>query len=170
MDSVLFYNFTLSLAGIIMIIAAFNDVRELRIPNATVLALLLLFPVFVFASPSSVPWIQHLGVFAIMLVCGYGLYAMKWVGAGDIKLIAACGLWAGPHYWGHFLFIMTLTGGILGLTLAVIAILRRQFSKNKEEEQPSIAKAKVPYGVAIAVGGICALALLSHPELAVGKV
>lgn len=163
MASILTYNFVLSLAGVIMLFAAGSDALRFRIPNAAVLALILLFPIFVYVAPFTVRWPSHLLVFALLFVLGYGLYLKNLAGAGDIKLISAVGLWAGPDYWGHFLFITAISGGILGLTIAVITLVRQHLSKT--EDQKNITKTPIPYGVAIALGGLCSLALLSHPDL-----
>lgn len=109
------------------------------------------------------PWLQHLLVFAVVLGLGYILFLKNLAGAGDIKLLAVLSLWAGPHYWGHFLFITALAGGILSLGIGVTALIRRRLSPDKQG--PSLSKTPIPYGVAIAVGGLCTLILLSHPDL-----
>lgn len=163
MEPDVLHKLVLALASIVVLLAALSDALYFRIPNLACLALALLFPLYALTAPTPLPWLHHLGVFAIIFALGYGLYIKKLAGAGDIKLLAVLSLWAGPLYWGPFLFITALSGGVLGLGIGALALLKRQLSK----EKPSVALAKtpIPYGVAIAVGGLCVFALMSHPDL-----
>jgi len=102
-------------------------------------------------------------VFAVVLLIGYGLYIKKWAGAGDIKLIAVISLWAGPHLWAPFLFIVTISGGLFSIVIGILAFLKQR--KTYAEGKHAWTKTPVPYGVAITIGGLCTLTLLSHPEL-----
>jgi len=160
---VLLNNFVLSLTGVIIVIAALSDAARFRIPNWTCLLILLLFPAYVYVAPISIPWEKHLFTFGIILVVGYWLFIKNWAGAGDIKLIAALALWAGPLYWMPFLFITAVAGGILSLGIGAVTLIKHRLSKS--EAPVSLSKTPIPYGVAIAVGGLCTLALLSHPDL-----
>lgn len=163
MQPELIYNFSMVLAALIMGIAALSDAARFRIPNLACLALLLVFPLYVYTAPTSVPWGYHILTFGLILLVGYQLFARGYAGAGDIKLLAAVGLWAGPTYWPHFIFITAITGGILSLGIGILTLLRHKLSKSKKKV--SLSKTPIPYGVAIAVGGLCTLALLSHPDL-----
>jgi len=160
---VLFPNFVLSLTGVIVMIAALSDAARFRIPNWSVIIVLLLFPLYVVVAPREILWGQHLATFAIVLLIGYWLFVKNWAGAGDIKLIAALSLWAGPQYWQHFLFITAVAGGILSLGIGAVTLIKNRVSKTQGEV--SLSKTPIPYGVAIAMGGLCTLALLSHPDL-----
>lgn len=164
----LIYNFSLALPAIFMIIAAFSDASRFRIPNFVCLAILLAFPLYVYAAPTTVPWLTHILTFAAILVLGYFVFAKGFAGAGDIKLLAVIGLWAGPSYWLHFLLITTISGGVLCLGIGGMAKVRHMLSKDKEPF--TLSKTPIPYGVAIALGGLCTLALLSHPDLITAKI
>ncbi|NTU76694.1 MAG: hypothetical protein HGA90_02610 [Alphaproteobacteria bacterium] len=159
----LLYTIVLALAALLVIAAATIDARSFRIPNLVPLALLALFPLYVFASPFPVAWIENLAIFALTLAAGLGLYAKKWAGAGDIKLMVALSLWAGPAYVLMFLFITTVAGGLLAL--AVAGITWRRARRAPETATVSLAKTPIPYGVAIAIGGLCTLIMLTHPVL-----
>lgn len=163
MDSILIHNFILALAGVIMVYAAGSDAARFRIPNIACAAILLLFPFFVWTSQVSIRWEEHIAVFVIILVLGYVLFLKNIAGAGDIKLISVIALWAGPDYWPHFLFITTIAGGILSLGIGAVTLIRQRLSKT--QDAPALSKTPIPYGVAIAMGGLCTLALLSHPDL-----
>lgn len=168
MNELMLNNFVLSLTGIIMLVAAGYDAVRYRIPNLTSLSLLLLFPVYVLIAPVTVPWGEHLVVFAVLLVLGYLVYLKNWVGAGDIKLLSVVGLWAGPTHVATFLFVTALAGGLLALALGTGLLIRTYVTKKPSAN--SFAKTPIPYGVAIAIGGLCTLVLLSHPELLQAKI
>jgi prepilin peptidase CpaA len=65
------------------------------------------------------------------------------MGGGDVKLAAALALWFSPAATIRFLIIMSLAGGVLTLALLMLQKVRRK-------DGPP----KVPYGVAIAFGGL----------------
>jgi len=168
MQPELIYNFSMILTALLMGFAALNDAAKFRIPNIACLAIILTFPLYVYSSPITVPWIHHIITFAVILILGYILFAKGYAGAGDIKLLAAIGLWAGPTYWPYFLFITAITGGILSLGIGALSIIRQKMSKSSKTT--SFFKTPIPYGVAISVGGLCTLALLSHPDLILPKI
>lgn len=165
-DLELLNRIALGLAAVTMVIAAINDARKYRIPNLACLALIVLFPFWGLTAPTPIPWLEHLVVFALTLFVGYGLYARKWAGAGDIKLLAAISLWAGPAFWGVFFFVTATTGGLLSLVIGIVTLVRLRLAGSKDKT--TLRKTPIPYGVAIAVGGLCTLALLSHPDLLPG--
>jgi prepilin peptidase CpaA len=68
------------------------------------------------------------------------------MGGGDVKLAAALALWFSPASTLKFLLLMSLAGGVL--TLGVIALHRLKRREGKPE---------IPYGVAIAFGGLVIL-------------
>ncbi len=154
----------LALAAFVFILAAASDAWRYRIPNWTSLALLLLFPLFVWTSPISIPWINHIGAFAIVFAFGYALYAKRLAGAGDIKLLSVASLWAGPERLLLLFLVTALAGGLLSAVFLGLAWLRQR--RAPSQEATPLWKVPVPYGVAIALGGLCALVLLSHPGLA----
>ncbi len=153
----------LGLAAALLIAAALRDANTYRIPNVVSFALLALFPVYVLTSPQDVPWGQHLFTFGLVLACGFVLFAKKYAGAGDIKLLAVMGLWAGPQFLAVFLFVTAVAGGLLGLAIAALTYRRNHL--NGDKKLKTLAKTPIPYGVAIAIGGLCTLMMLSHPAL-----
>jgi len=68
------------------------------------------------------------------------------MGGGDVKLAAALALWFSPASTLRFLVFMSIAGGVL--TLVVVGLHRLKKKPGKPE---------VPYGVAIAVGGLLIL-------------
>ena len=69
------------------------------------------------------------------------------MGGGDVKLAAALALWFAPGDTVRLIILMSLAGGLL--TLVVLGVHRAR----KKEGRP-----EVPYGVAIAFGGLWLLA------------
>jgi len=150
----------LSMAAVVLIAASVIDARRFLIPNWACAALLALFPFFVVTAPSPVAWGEHVAIFVLVLLAGFALYARKFAGAGDIKLLSAASLWAGPALVGLFLLITAIAGGLLSLVTAAVAYRRNRIAGIKSVA--ALAKVPVPYGVAIAIGGLCVLIVLSH--------
>jgi prepilin peptidase CpaA len=131
--------------------ASVSDIRSRRIPNAAVLALIGLFVPWAAADMGATA-LSSLAAAGIALVIGVGLYAFKVVGAGDSKLFTAVALFAGMDYLLYFGVATALAGGLIaGISLAA----RPQralvmFTLRGKGDYGS----GVPYGVAIAIGGI----------------
>ena len=150
----------LAAAGL-LIAAAINDANRYRIPNIICAALLILFPLFVITAPRPVEWEQHLMVFGLVLISGFVMFIGNLAGAGDIKLMAATGLWAGPHLVAVFLIVTAIAGGLVALTMALLTYIRNSSGK----QAVALARVPIPYGVAIAVGGLSTIYMLSQPIL-----
>jgi prepilin peptidase CpaA len=80
-------------------------------------------------------------------------------GAGDIKLLAATGLWAGPHFVAVFLVTTALAGGVVALVMAMLTFIR---NRTRTPALP-LARVPIPYGIAIAIGGLTIVYRLSEP-------
>ncbi|MDX2027912.1 MAG: prepilin peptidase [Alphaproteobacteria bacterium] len=148
-------------AAVLLIAAAINDARSYRIPNALCAGLLALFPMYVLTAPRMIEWDQHLMVFALVLLSGFAMFVGNLAGAGDIKLLAATGLWAGPHLIAVFLITTAIAGGFLALIMAALTYVRN----NSGHQAVALAKVPIPYGIAIAVGGLSTIYMLSQPIL-----
>jgi prepilin peptidase CpaA len=70
-------------------------------------------------------------------------FAMGAMGGGDVKLIAALALWLPWQAVLVLLFLMSIAGGVLTLGY----LIRHKLAKREE-------KLEIPYGVAIAFGGL----------------
>ncbi|MCB1537724.1 MAG: prepilin peptidase [Rhodospirillales bacterium] len=146
----------------LVLIAAWEDVRHMRIRNDISLAVVLLFVPMIFLLPFKLAG-AHVIVAVVFLAAGAAMFFARLIGGGDAKLIAALGLWPQLTQIGSFLLIMTVCGGILAL--AGIGLKRATFTKNIAEKMPvdgwipALARGEtvVPYGVAIAVA--CAATL-----------
>lgn len=140
----------------LLLAAATSDVRNLTIPNRISAAIILLYPAHVLSSPVTLDWPLDLAIGAAFLVVGFGLFVWGRFGAGDVKLATAAALWSGIAYGAQFLFVMGAVGGLIAGTMLV-----RQFrnkpatAEGADIDRPAPRRRQtMPYGVAIAAGGI----------------
>lgn len=146
--------------------AAVGDMRRFIIPNRLVGAIAAL-------------WVGHamIGVAAGMpfsyfaLAAGFGLGAFalgvvlfmgRLIGGGDVKLFAAVALWAGPQLAMPMAITTLICGGALALGYLALRTARNMAAVTV----PGVAQAgfgaalrgalktEVPFGVAIAAGGL----------------
>jgi prepilin peptidase CpaA len=136
----------------LLVYAAIQDLTRLRIPNALSLCVLALFPAYALSAPGEFPWIMALVIAAGLLVLGIIGFSQGWIGGGDVKLLSATALWAGPDRLFDFLFITALAGGVMAVALIVYARL-------VDLGMATPNGGKLPYGVAIAAGGIAVMTM-----------
>src|SRR5208337_4371044 len=105
--------------------AACSDAVDFEIPNTASLGLALLYPLFVLASPVRVEWLWAVMVAGAIFVVGLLLFASGRFGGGDVKLLSATALWAGPKLILPMLLVMSVTGGVLALLIWGVHRLRR---------------------------------------------
>lgn len=140
--------------------AAVSDIRSMTIPNRLTLALAVAFvPVALMLSLSPAQWGVHLGLGLAGLVVGMVMFALRFMGGGDAKLIAAVALWLGLQGFFAMLIYTALAGGALTLGLL---FARKAFHPYAARMPGYIGrhlepKGDIPYGVAICAGGLCAL-------------
>ncbi len=138
----------LAALAIALVVAAFTDWRRRQIDNWLNAAIALGAPLYWWASGLDLwPGVaMQIGVgvaaFAVFAV----LFALKWMGGGDVKLLTALALWIEPTWFLKLLIAMALLGGLLTLVMGAWHIARRQRDK-----------LAIPYGVAIAAAGLWVL-------------
>lgn len=140
--------------SVLMLYAAYSDLRAYTLPNFISLLLIAGFVLIVAITLpplSLIGW--HVGVAVIAFAIGFGMFAMGQFGGGDVKVIAALGLWFGPNNFLAFLTLMALLGGLLAV---ILILFRRVKISERWLENPSIRglhspENGIPYGVAIAI-------------------
>ena len=139
----------LALLAILLVVAAVIDVRTFTISNRLNLAVALLAPLYWLAVglPLWPEAATQLGVALGVFVLLAGAFYIGMMGGGDVKLAAALALWFSPALTLQFLVLMSLAGGVLTLVVMVAHRMRRK-----------PGKPEIPYGVAIAFGGLAILA------------
>lgn len=131
--------------------AAASDARRYLIPNRISVALLLLYPAYGLTLPPAAA-VASAGVGLLVFAAGAALFAMRAMGGGDVKLMAAVALWAGPAHVIEFITMTTMAGGLLAASLLTPA--RALFPAAAALIEGPEARPRVPYGIAIAVGGL----------------
>ncbi|NNU47186.1 peptidase [Rhizobium sp. WYCCWR 11279] len=140
-------------------VAAFSDLFTMTIPNRVSLILIASFTVL--APLCGLGWEMigmHLAGAAIVFSACFALFAFNVMGGGDAKLMSATALWFGLNE--SLLFLMTDVAMIGGLITLLILLVRAQSDTILAIGLPVpnsllLAK-KIPYGIAIAMGGFMA--------------
>jgi prepilin peptidase CpaA len=146
----------LGILPLALAVAAVSDLFTMTIPNMVSLAA---FAAFVILAPfSGLEWsaigLSLLSASAVFAAC-FALFAFNIMGGGDAKLLTATAVWFGfDHSLVVFLITVAFAGG--GVTLLFL-LMRSQAHTVMAMGVPlpaSMATAnKVPYGIAIAIGG-----------------
>jgi len=129
----------LALLAALLLTAAVTDIRSRIISNRLNAAIALL----------AVPWwfAIHLSGYEILFQVGLALavftlfaicFALGMMGGGDVKLLAALGLWLPLTKMMAMLEVMALAGGLLTIGMLIAHKLRK-----------APGKPEIPYGVAI---------------------
>jgi prepilin peptidase CpaA len=152
----------LFLEVLLLLYVAMIDIATRLIRNEICLVLALLGIASQFASPMQV--IESLVVATILLLLLLVIYQRRWIGGGDVKLLLALAI--GLPLMGviQLLTITALAGGVLALVHLMMRLLpnpklapagsslvRRVYAV---ERWRNLRHAPLPYGVAIACGGI----------------
>ena len=168
------YVVALTIFSALLAWAAVSDFRRYIIPNQASLGVLALFPVYVLSAPTPVYWQWALVMGGVFFAVGFVMYLVRAMGAGDAKLLPVVMLWVGAK--DFTVFMLVLIGG--SLVLAGVVGLRTATAQVRANERDSggaavavsplvrfarvmgelrhvpFLKIQVPYGVAIAAGGI----------------
>ncbi|MGN6497523.1 MAG: A24 family peptidase [Tsuneonella sp.] len=141
---VIHYGLLVALA-IALLFAAFTDLRRRQIDNWLNAAIALSAPLYWWASGLTL-WpgvaIQFAVALAAFVVLA-GLFALRAMGGGDVKLLTALALWIEPAWFLKLIVVMALLGGLLTLAMGAWHVTRRQKDK-----------LAIPYGLAIAAAGL----------------
>ena len=166
---------------IVLLAAAVFDVRYRRIPNwLTVGGVVLGIVTNAVIGPplAGIGFaLAGLGVaFGIYLV----LYALRAMGAGDVKLMAAVGALVGWERWFGIFFVTALIGGVMALILVIarrrlkttlfnVAFILTEMARARPaylaKEELDVANKKalgLPHAAVIAVSTVFYLALCAH--------
>lgn len=132
-----------------LLYATWTDIRARIIPNPLNAGIALTAPLWWWACGIA-PWpgvaIQF-AVAGVALLIFVGAFAIGAMGGGDVKLIAALGLWLVPLDFMRMIVWMSIGGGLLTIGMMAWHKLRK-----------IDGHLEIPYGVAIAIATIPVLA------------
>jgi prepilin peptidase CpaA len=150
--------------AVMLAFAVASDLRARRVSNRLNLAILIV--------GAAIASLIHgmgggarsvLSGLAVALVIWFPMFALRLMGAGDVKLMAACGAWLG---W-QGVVIASLATGVFGGVLGIVWLLRSHGAMSALHTmatavrspwvmklRPYEARERVPYALAIA-GGVC---------------
>ncbi|MGB7373747.1 A24 family peptidase [Pontixanthobacter sp.] len=135
----------LAALAIALLFAAFTDIRRRQIDNWLNIAIVIGAPLFWWSSGLSL-WpdvAMQLGVALAAFAVLAGLFALRAMGGGDVKLLTALALWIEPNAFMQLLIMMALLGGALTIVMGGWHVMRRQKDR-----------LAIPYGVAISAAGL----------------
>lgn len=146
----------IALFPVLTALGAATDFLTMTIPNRVTLGL---FAAGLVALAATAPgWTEagwHLAAAGLVFVAGYALFAMGWMGGGDVKFATAIALWLG---WGHLLDFalgFSIYGGLLTVTVLIadkaltpLPALRVGFLVKFPEHR------HVPYGIALTAAAL----------------
>lgn len=145
METIFFTRALLALLALALVVAAVGDWRRRLIENWLTGGIALTAPLLWVAQGYSI-WpdigvqvLLALGLFLFFLI----FFALGAMGGGDVKLIAALGLWFPIDLMMNLLVIMSIVGGALTLTLLI---------HHRMTQKPG--RPEIPYGIAISAAGL----------------
>jgi prepilin peptidase CpaA len=158
----LLFSGALSLAMLLVILL---DATRYVIPNLLNLIVLLLYLVALFFLPLNP--LMGLMTAGLVLAVGLGLFALGFMGGGDVKLLTVLALWTGWSSATANLFFLT---GIIGGLLVVVILLMRAIVtpllfRTRTPPRLLTRKQPIPYGLAIAPAFLVLLWLRGIPAL-----
>lgn len=148
--------------ALLLTAAGWQDLRTMRIANRLSVAIAVVFVVWSSAgllAGSRVPADLALAVTCAIAVffVGAAAFAAGALGGGDVKLMAAASLFAGPMFLVDFLTVVALTGGVMGLAILAGAPIGPAAPAGDGTGGTTVRarlRSGLPYGPAIAIGGL----------------
>lgn len=163
MDIALIFALVLS---IFMVAVMAIDASKYVIPNTLNLFLLALYPFAAYLL--GLDWPMALVAAGIVLAIGLGVFALGFMGGGDIKLLAVLVLYTGWHMATvNFLFLTGVCGGGLVIAVLFARFILPPLFKGRALPRLLTRKQPIPYGIAIAIGFLVVLWTNQIPGVAV---
>lgn len=151
--------------GLLLLCAAWQDLRTMRIADAFSLAIVACFAIWALSgllldTVSFASIGLALACSAALFGVGAAAFAAGALGGGDVKLAAAVSLFAGPALLVDFLMITAVGGGLLGLAILAGAPVGPAATAGGATVRARL-RSGLPYGPAIAAGGLWVAMMLA---------
>jgi prepilin peptidase CpaA len=154
-----------------LLIAAMNDLYEYKIPNwVSVVLFASYFAASIGLGSTPAEMLEGFLLGCAALAIGFALFAGKFLGGGDAKLLAACAPWVGLSALAPFLLYTAFAGGALALAfimfrkLPALPVYAHAPWLMRLHQRPK----DIPYAVAIAAGGLLSFSQTPLFQLAFG--
>jgi prepilin peptidase CpaA len=151
--------------AVLLLAAAWQDLRSLHIADAISLGIVFVFLVWAVGGLAlgtlSLPQMGLAAACAAaVFALGAAAFALGGVGGGDVKLMAASSLFAGPTQMLDFVMVTALVGGLLSLAILAGAPIGPMAPTGAGTVRARL-RGGLPYGPAIAAGGLWVAAALA---------
>ncbi|MEP3481887.1 MAG: A24 family peptidase [Fuerstiella sp.] len=168
----LYTNWPIKLVSVVLIIAAWIDGKELRVPNYITLPMILTGLIYQTVAGGFGGMGAGLLGMCVGLMCLLPLYAVGGMGAGDVKLMAGIGAWVGWQITAYSFAVSVVVGAFMAVVMVAVSgdwkkhykqclLILSEWSliKNPYElsEIATERKARMyllPYGIPICIGTI----------------
>lgn len=172
LHEIFIHNWPVKLVSVILIVAAYIDGKELRVPNW------ITFPM-VLSGLAANTWMHGwAGLSSALIGMCVGLltllplYSVGGMGAGDVKLMAGIGAWLGGWVTVYAFVVSAVIGGLMAIVMAVSSgklrkhyenffMIMFEFKQVKNPRELSVIAAErkssmllLPYGIPICIGSI----------------
>jgi prepilin peptidase CpaA len=155
--------------ALLLLTAAWQDFRTMVIPDGLSLGIVGVFALWALAGCAGDTLSLWSAGFAVACAVGVFLvgaiaFAAGMLGGGDVKLLAASSLFAGPALMLDFITVVVLAGGLLGIAIlagAPIGTAAPAAAPTGEGALRARLRGNLPYGPAIAAGGLWLAAVLA---------
>ena len=179
-NEILFNNWHVKLVSAILILAAWIDGRQLKVPNWITFPMVLsglLYSICAGAWHNGA-WggltgagVSTLGI-GMGLACLLPLYAVGGMGAGDVKLMAGIGAWLGWRITLEAFLVSVIVGAIMAIGMVAVKgtwkkhyenfltilsewmVIRNPYELSRIAAERKPTMALLPYGIPICVGTI----------------
>ncbi len=148
----------------LLLAVMYTDWRYLRIPNAfTYPAMVIGLVLGAFEALPGDLFVgglaDHVAGLVLAFAISYPFYAARGLKAGDAKLLMAIGAIRGINFLLYAAVYGALLGGVIAVGFIVTRRLAPPVQGTPANTMSRILKSSIPYGVALGLGGLIALAL-----------
>jgi prepilin peptidase CpaA len=160
-------------AASLVLLACIPDLRTRRIPNALTFGAALVALAFHVATNGLSGAAMSVSGWFLGAALFFPFFALRGMGAGDVKLLAAVGAWVGPSQVIWVALLTSVAGGVLGIVVALFhgylrnawtnmvgLLIQWRVSGIRPIENVTLAGSRGPrlaYAVPIAVGTLVTL-------------